>query len=69
MHVYESVLIPESDTVYTKCSFPVWVDMGFTEWIPHWFVAWYLNLACELVGPLRGFDGDDNLTMGKVVDP
>ena len=61
----------ESDAVYTKCSSTIWVDVGLPEWVPYLVVTWYFNLEGELIGPLRGFDLDDDgsAANGEVIDP
>lgn len=61
-YVYENMIILGS-SVYIG-----W-RRAFLEWIFHQFVAWYMNIDGELIRLLRGFDGDDDESMGEVVDP
>ncbi|KAL3755924.1 hypothetical protein ACJRO7_002901 [Eucalyptus globulus] len=72
---YQHVHIPGFAGVYIKCSSTIWVDVGLPLLVPHHFVAWYVLLNGELIGPLRGFDGplghDDGgeEMVPEVIDP
>lgn len=59
---FEDVIIPGSNIAFTKCSSTMWVDVGWVRWVPHQFVARYLNPDGELFGPYQSFgvgDGGD----------
>lgn len=60
------MLIPGLAVVYVKYSNIIWINVGLQEWIPYQFVAWYLNIDDELVGPLIGFDGNDDISMARL---
>lgn len=68
-YVYEDMLMPRSPIVYTKRTSVIWVDVELLEWIFHRFVVWYMNIKGELVGPLEGFDSNNNELMGELIYP
>lgn len=54
--IYEDVYVPGFEVLYAKSSLTMWIDVRFGEWIPHRFVAWYVDINGKLVDLLRGFN-------------
>lgn len=63
MHVTVTDIVDvENDVTYWKCSTTVWVQEDANEMVPHRYVAWFILMDGDLIGPLLGFSGPPGIT-------
>ncbi|KAI3427702.1 uncharacterized protein J3R85_009273 [Psidium guajava] len=60
----DDITEPKSRIVFTRSCVVICVDVRLGEWIPHQYIAWYVNVDDGLVRPLRWFDGPSGFDDG-----
>ncbi|KAI6684575.1 hypothetical protein NL676_030488 [Syzygium grande] len=66
---WEDVTFPSLTLLFTHHVSIVWMDDGQTPLVPYQFVAWYVKLGGELLGPLRFMDNGGDGGSSEESDP